>query len=65
MPYVCPASGESTEMYLKAMAEMNDKVVAIGRLAERLSVTAVSANEMARRLSNTGFGLSCPIQGVS
>ena len=41
---------ESTEMYLKAMAEMSDHdVVAIARLAERLGVTPVSANEMVRR----------------
>ncbi len=57
---------ESTEMYLKAMAEMNDReVVAIGRLAERLNVTPVSANEMVRRLSEQGLVSHTPYKGVS
>lgn len=57
---------ESTEMYLKAMAELNDRaVVAIGRLAERLSVTPVSANEMVRRLNEQGLVSHTPYKGVS
>lgn len=57
---------ESTEMYLKAMAEMNDRdVVAIGRLAERLSVTPVSANEMVRRLNEQGLVSHTPYKGVA
>lgn len=57
---------ESTEMYLKAMAEMNDReVVAIGRLAERLNVTPVSANEMVRRLSEQGLVSHTPYKGVA
>jgi len=44
---------ESMEMYLKAMLEMSDREPAtVGRLAERLGVTPVSANEMVRKLAN-------------
>ncbi|MBK9208656.1 MAG: metal-dependent transcriptional regulator [Anaerolineales bacterium] len=58
---------ESTEMYLKAMAELSDHddVVAIARLAERLSVTAVSANEMMRRLGEQGLVTHTPYKGVA
>ena len=57
---------ESTEMYLKAMAEMSDHdVVAIARLAERLGVTPVSANEMMRRLGEQGLVSHTPYRGVN
>ncbi|MBI3151198.1 MAG: metal-dependent transcriptional regulator [Chloroflexi bacterium] len=57
---------ESTEMYLKAMAEMSyQDVVAVGRLAERLGVTAVSANEMMRRLGEQGLVSHTPYKGVN
>jgi DtxR family transcriptional regulator, Mn-dependent transcriptional regulator len=57
---------ESTEMYLKAMAEINDhEVVAIGRLAKRLNVTPVSANEMVRRLNEQGLVSHTPYKGVA
>ena len=57
---------QSTEMYLKAMFELNDhEAVAIGRLAERLSVTPVSANEMVRRLGELGLVSHIPYKGVS
>ena len=57
---------ESTEMYLKAMVELNDhEMVAMGRLAERLSVTSVSANEMVRRLGEQGFVKHTPYKGVA
>jgi DtxR family Mn-dependent transcriptional regulator len=57
---------ESTEMYLKAMAELSDRdAVAIGRLAERLSVTPVSANEMVRRLGEQGLVSHKPYKGVT
>ena len=57
---------ESTEMYLKAMAELGDgEIVSIGRLAERLSVTPVSANEMVRRLDEQGLVLHTPYKGVN
>ena len=57
---------ESTEMYLKAMAELNDHdVVAIARLAEHLNVTSVSVNEMVRRLSEQGLMTHTPYKGVT
>ena len=61
-----PQLSESTEMYLKAMAEMsNREAVAIGRLAERLSVTPVSANEMVKRLGEQGLMTHTPYKGVT
>ena len=57
---------ESTEMYLKAMIELSDReMVAMGRLAERLSVTSVSVNEMVRRLSEQGLVKHTPYKGVA
>lgn len=57
---------ESTEMYLKAMAELgNREAVAIGRLAERLHVTPVSANEMVKRLGERGWVIHTPYKGVT
>lgn len=56
---------ESMEMYLKAMLEMGGReVVAVGRLAERLGVTPVSANEMIRRLGEQGLVRHIPYKGV-
>jgi DtxR family Mn-dependent transcriptional regulator len=53
-------------MYLKAMAEMNGpESVAIGRLAERLSVTHVSANEMVKKLGEQGLVSHTPYKGVN
>jgi DtxR family transcriptional regulator, Mn-dependent transcriptional regulator len=57
---------ESTEMYLKAMAELsNQDVVATARLAEHLNVTSVSVNEMVRRLSEQGLMTHTPYKGVA
>jgi DtxR family Mn-dependent transcriptional regulator len=57
---------ESTEMYLKAMAELGvGDVVAVGRLAGRLGVTNVSANEMVHRLTESGLLSHTPYKGVS
>jgi DtxR family Mn-dependent transcriptional regulator len=57
---------ESTEMYLKAMAELSDHdVVATARLAEHLNVTSVSVNEMVRRLSEQGLTTHTPYKGVA
>lgn len=57
---------ESTEMYLKAMAELGpDHVVAVGRLAGRLGVTNVSANEMVHRLTENGLVSHTPYKGVA
>ncbi len=57
---------ESAEMYLKAMAEIGaGDVVAVGRLATRLGVTNVSANEMMRRLTDQGLVSHTPYKGVA
>ena len=57
---------ESTEMYLKAMAELGaGEVVAVGQLAGRLGVTNVSANEMVHRLTDQGLVSHTPYKGVS
>lgn len=57
---------ESTEMYLKAMAEIGaGDIVAVGRLASRLGVTNVSANEMVRRLTDQGLLSHTPYKGVA
>lgn len=57
---------ESTEMYLKAIVEAsNGDVVAVSRLAERLSVTPVSANEMVHRLDEQGLLEHTPYKGVA
>jgi DtxR family Mn-dependent transcriptional regulator len=57
---------ESTEMYLKAMAELSDQdVVATARIAEHLNVTPVSVNEMVRRLSEQGLTTHTPYKGVA
>jgi DtxR family transcriptional regulator, Mn-dependent transcriptional regulator len=62
----CKNMSESTEMYLKAIAELDDRdAVAVARLAERLSVTPVSANEMVRRLGEQGLVSHKPYKGVT
>ena len=60
-----PQLSESTEMYLKAMSELGDREVAIARLAERLGVTTVSANEMMKRLGEQGLVSHMPYKGVT
>ncbi|HUE99782.1 MAG TPA: metal-dependent transcriptional regulator [Anaerolineales bacterium] len=60
-----PQLSESTEMYLKAMAEFGNRDVAIARLAERLSVTPVSANEMIKKLGEQGLVSHTPYKGVN
>src|SRR5215211_72307 len=61
-----PHLSESTEMYLKAMAELGDgEAVAIGRLAQRLNITPVSANEMVKRLGDQGLVSHTPYKGVN
>jgi DtxR family Mn-dependent transcriptional regulator len=53
-------------MYLKAIAEANDReAVAVNRLADRLSVTTVSANEMVHRLGEQGLVEHTPYKGVA
>lgn len=48
---------ESIEMYLKTVAELGDdhEPVSIAVIAERLGITAVSTNEMVKRLVGLGF----------
>lgn len=60
-----PHLSESTEMYLKAMAEFGDRDVPIARLAARLGVTPVSANEMVKKLGEHGLVLHIPYKGVN
>jgi len=60
-----PQLSESTEMYLKTMAELGDRDIAIARLAERLGVTHVSANEMMRKLGDQGLVKHTPYKGVT
>ena len=56
---------ESTEMYLKAMVELGQgEKVAVGRLAGRLGVSNVSANEMVHRLTDQGLVSHTPYKGV-
>ena len=56
---------KSTEMYLKAMVELGqgDKVP-VGRLAGRLGVSNVSANEMVHRMTDQGLVAHTPYKGV-
>jgi DtxR family Mn-dependent transcriptional regulator len=57
---------ESIEMYLKTMLEMGDRQpLMIPRLAERLGVTPVSANEMVRKLGEMGLSSHVPYKGVT
>ena len=60
-----PHLSESTEMYLKTMAEFGDRDVMIARLAERLHVTPVSANEMVKKLGEQGLVSHTPYKGVN
>ena len=57
---------ESTEMYLKTILELEDgdEPVAIARVAERLGVSAVSANEMIKRLIERDMVVHTPYKGV-
>lgn len=50
-------SSESVEMYVKSVAELGGdrQPVPIGRVAERMDVTPVSANEMMKRLGSQGY----------
>lgn len=61
-----PELSESTEMYLKAMAELSNRdAVGVARLAERLDVTPVSANEMVHKLVEQGLVTHTPYKGVT
>jgi DtxR family transcriptional regulator, Mn-dependent transcriptional regulator len=60
-------SSESVEMYLKSVAELGGewRPVSIGRVAERLGISPVSANEMMKRLSEQRFIHHEPYKGVT
>jgi DtxR family Mn-dependent transcriptional regulator len=57
---------ESVEMYLKTLATLGGarEPVPIARIAERLEVTPVSANEMMQRLAREGLVAHQPYKGV-
>lgn len=57
---------ESVEMYLKTLATLGGvhEPVPIARLAERMEVTPVSANEMMQRLAREGLVAHQPYKGV-
>ncbi len=60
------SNSESIEMYLKSVAELGGirMPVPIGRVADRMGVTTVSANEMMKRLVTQGFIEHQPYKGV-
>ncbi len=63
---VSPKFSESKEMYLKALVELDVFVSpTVSRLADRLGVTQVSANEMVRRLTDQGLMIHTPYKGVN
>jgi DtxR family transcriptional regulator, Mn-dependent transcriptional regulator len=61
------AASESVEMYLKSVAELGGESapVAIGRVAERLGISPVSANEMMKRLARQALIEHVPYRGVT
>jgi len=61
------ASSESVEMYIKSVAELggDELPVPIGRVAERLGVSPVSANEMMKRLADQDLIDHQPYKGVT
>jgi len=57
---------ESKEMYLKALAEVDAfNSTTVSRLAGRLGVTQVSANEMVRHLTDQGLMIHKPYKGIN
>ncbi len=61
------ASSESVEMYMKSVAELggDEFPVPIGRVAERLGVSPVSANEMMKKLADQELIDHQPYRGVT
>jgi DtxR family Mn-dependent transcriptional regulator len=57
---------ESVEMYLKTVAELGGEhgPVSIGRVADRLGISPVSASEMMKRLGDRGYIRHLPYKGV-
>jgi DtxR family Mn-dependent transcriptional regulator len=60
------ADSESREMYLKTIYELEDggEPVAVSQIAARLGVSAVSANEMVKRLADDDLVVHTPYKGV-
>lgn len=60
-------TSESVEMYLKTVAELGgvSEPVPIGRVAERLGISPVSANEMMKRLGENDYIDHLPYKGVT
>jgi DtxR family transcriptional regulator, Mn-dependent transcriptional regulator len=60
-------SNETVEMYLKTIAELSDddEPVIIARVAERLGVSPVTANEMMKRLVDQGLIVHERYKGVN
>lgn len=58
--------GESTEMYLKAIGELtiDEPLIPISTLADRLGISAVSATEMVHRIATQGLVEHKPYKGV-
>jgi len=57
---------ESVEMYLKTLATLSSgEPVPIARIAERLDITTVSANEMMQRLARENLVAHQPYKGVT
>jgi DtxR family Mn-dependent transcriptional regulator len=61
------STSESVEMYLKTIAELGGESgpVPIGRVAERLGISPVSANEMMKRLAEYDYIDHLPYKGVT
>ena len=61
------SASESVEMYLKTIAELGGQSgpVPIGRVAERLGISPVSANEMMKRLGENDYIEHLPYKGVT
>lgn len=58
---------ESMEMYLVTIVRLrtDDQPVPLSQLAETLSISPVSVNEMCRKLHDQGFAIYQPYKGVS
>jgi DtxR family transcriptional regulator, Mn-dependent transcriptional regulator len=61
------ALSESMETYLITIARLrvDDQPVPLSQLAEMLSISPVSVNEMCRKLQDQGFAVYQPYKGVS
>ena len=67
MNSISPSLSESMEMYLVTIARLrvDSQPVPLSQLAEMLSISPVSVNEMCRKLQDQGFAVYQPYKGVS